>query len=394
MTGKRILISQSRSWEGVGVMCEEDIMAGPHACCLLILDHNSCPLHFVASLDYRWIDLAAMEICGHEIFPELRAQYRPVPPVGERYRSFQQTMRRLERDVKAEEARRTAKQKAREEEGDFYLSDAEGYFDNVNLRAKVGRSTATGLLDLPPEILTIIAEYAAGHPTSRLNRACMQALRLTHPLLSNLNFLKHNLFRNLTLTPNPDHLWKITKYAVKIAPYVKEVTFRPVLIEKSKAPKARQRDYNAQVAKAMRPRIDEAIKSGRVQRVWVDLLDRLPAGAKFMVLYLENEDFFSITSPGPPPQPFLQLVIASLAVSRCKFAGLGLQHCTESALVWQNIDSWNDLELSHLKSLTVALTMKTFMSYSTDKEKHLRNFDVEAACVLRTLLTKSSSTLP
>ncbi|EME81729.1 uncharacterized protein MYCFIDRAFT_78820 [Pseudocercospora fijiensis CIRAD86] len=158
-----------------------------------------------------------MEICGHEIliFPELRVQYRS--RVGEQYRSFQQMMEGLARDVSAEESKRRAKQRAREEEGDFYLSDAEAYFENVNLHAKVKGSTATGLLDLPPEILTIIAEFAAGHP-GILNRRCMKDLRLTHPLLSHLGFLKSKLFATITLTPEPGQLWAITKYAANLAP--------------------------------------------------------------------------------------------------------------------------------------------------------------------------------
>ncbi|KAF7195812.1 hypothetical protein HII31_02829, partial [Pseudocercospora fuligena] len=332
----------------------------------------------------------ALEFCGHETSPELRAQYRP--PVGEQYRSFQRTMKRLEHDLNAEETKRRAKQKAREEEGEFYLSDAEDYFDNVNLRAKMKGTTATGLLDLPPEILTMIAESAAGHPDT-LNRRRMKGLRLTHPLLSDLDFLKHKLFGTLTLTPDPDQLWLITKSAVKIAPYVKKVIFRPVLVDKSKAPKARQNDSNAWVKKVMKPRIDEAIESGRVQRAWVDFLDRMRSGVDIMVLCREDENKRLITSPGPTPQTFLQLVVASLAASRCNYAELDLQSCTQSAQVWQKIDSWKGLELGSLKSLRVALAMKDSMRRRSDSEKYLRDFDLESACVLRNLLRKSGSTL-
>lgn len=334
-----------------------------------------------------------MEICGHEILPELV----PSPPkVGEAYRSFQRMITRLEHQEKrakrAAEAARLAKQQAMEEEGEFYLSDPEQYFADANLRAKVRKSKANGLLDLPPEVLILIVGYAAVHPFS-YSPPNMKSLRLVHPQLGNLRYLKQKLFATFTLTPHPDQLWMVRRSGTSIAPFVTDVVFRPVIIDKTKIPRARQNDTNAYIKKIMKPRIDEAIANGKAQSTFVDFLQKLKPNAALRVQYSEQEEGFNYTCPGPPPQPFLKLVVASLAVSKFRPSEVQLHYCTQSALIWSNIDGWADLDLGALKSLRFSFTIRSFMLTRVDSDKHVRNFAAESSSVLQCLLKKSSSTL-
>lgn len=334
-----------------------------------------------------------MEIFGHELFPELRSQRRKV---GERYRDFQRHLTRLEHDdtraKAAEEAARLAKQQAKDEEGEFYLSDVEEYFTDANLRAKIHGSQATGLLDLPPEVLIIIVGYTADR-LEVLSRPNMRSLRLVHPQLANLRYLKTKLFGTFFLTPDPAQLWRIQKTADSIAPCVSEVIFRPVVIDKSKVPRGRMRDTNAVIKKAMKPRIDEVMASGKVQSIWVDFLKKLNSNAAISIRYDMKEDSVRFTCPGPPPQPFLQLVVRSLMASGLNASELELRHCTQSASIWSNVDGWGDIDLSALKFLKFSFTIRDIMRHRVDSDKHLRTFAHESARVLRCLLKGSSSTL-
>jgi hypothetical protein len=303
---------------------------------------------------------------------------------------------RLEREenrAKAvQEAARLARQLAMEEEGDFYLSDPEEYFADANLRAKVQRSQTTGLLDLPPEVLILVVSYAAGYP-DKLSPAEMKTIRLVHPQLGNLRYLKQQLFRRFILSPDPDKLWRLQQTADSIAPFVSEVIFRPVIITKSKIPPSRRRDTDARIKKALAPRIDKVIADGKVQSTWVYFLQRLNPNAAIRIRYAMHEHAYGFTSPGPPRQLFLQTIVASLVTSAFRTSELELTHCTDNASIWNNIAGWKDLDLSDLKTLSISLTPHDLIRRRVKSDEQLQTFTQESVFLLQCLLEKSSSTL-
>lgn len=320
------------------------------------------------------------------LFPELEPL--PAKPGGQ-WRDFQRAHKRLKRDaleerraehrrIVDEDIRRLAKQKAKAED-EFYLSDEEDYFANMQLRAKVSGSKATGLLELPPEVLSTIVEYCSAPE--------WKCLRLVHSYLAELRLLKQKLFEKFTLTPDPAKLFMIRRMADSIGPFVSTIYMRPIMIGAAENPNNHTSSF---VKKNLKPAIDLALKNGSVLSAWIGFLSKTRPGVGIVFQYREKEGSWTTTCPGPPPEPMLRLSIASLAKSGCKVGRLEIEFYSIGANLCKNVSHWGELHLDELKELNVMFCLR---SQVLDNRKHVDNFSREHTAVTKLLSRMSSSTI-
>ena len=227
-----------------------------------------------------------MEICGHQIFPELVEKEKPRKksrdPLGD-------MMRDLRKQKRQETAARVAAERERQQkEAEFHLSDTEDYFPNDIRDARVSGHTSCKLLELPPDVLNLIVDHSVPHNQSLVGglqtyTAALRHLRLIHPCFAYLRLLLNRLFGNLTLRADPDQLRELENGIGRIAPFVKKITFCSTKVRRVDLAQRKRRDSSHEIRRVLGRRIDKVIEDGRLLSTWSGVLQQCPNLRDFAV---------------------------------------------------------------------------------------------------------------
>lgn len=288
-----------------------------------------------------------------------------------------------------------------DDDGDdeFGLSNAEEYFDKAAQYSFTGIPSSR-LLQLPPEILTLIVENVLT-PNSRASYlpqpshlAILKDLRTVHPHIARLRIVQNKLFRTIYLRPDPDQLRDLERNAKgfsNIAPFVRQVLFEPVLIHRRDLPPNRAHDLTATVQELLGVRVRRAVKEGRVLAIWTKILQQLTNVSGFSLVHTQRTTWETINC-GPGPLNLLNLTLDCLSkITHGSIHELRLEYFhAEDEFVWTKVPQWGDISVDQLESLKFAFEINHLSGRKWDYRK---TFGLESVAVLTNLLHASASKL-
>lgn len=288
-----------------------------------------------------------------------------------------------------------------DDDGDdeFGLSNAEEYFDKAAQYSFTGIPSSR-LLQLPPEILTLIVEYVLT-PNSRSSYlpqpshlAILKGLRAVHPHIARLRIVQNKLFRTLYLRPDPDQLRDLERDAKgfsNIAPFVRQVVFEPVLVHRRDLPPHRAHDLTATVQELLGVRVRRAVKEGRVLAIWTKVLQQLTNVSGFSLRHTQRTTWETINC-GPGPLNLLNLTLDCLSkIKNRSIHELGLEYFhAEDEFVWTKVPQWGDINVAQVESLKCAFEINHISGRKWDYRK---TFGLESVAVLTNVLHASASKL-
>ncbi|UJO21884.1 uncharacterized protein CLAFUR5_09165 [Fulvia fulva] len=331
-----------------------------------------------------------MEICGHQIFPELVEKPKPRKSSSNCLGGMIKDLERKQREETA--ARIAAVREAQQKEADFHLSDAEDYFPDDIRDVRVSGHTSCKLLELPPDILNLIVDHSVPQKQSRSGdgqtyTAALKHLRLIHPCFANLRLLLNRLFGSLTLRADPDQLRELDKGIKRVTPFVKKVVFSTVKVKRSTLAKRKRRDHSSEIRRVLGRRTEKIVEDGSLPAAWSSLMKQCPNLSEFRIAQglvdSENIDL------GPSARDLFRIVVKSIIAASKQPHNLSIDYVTDEDRIWITLAAWQELDFTKLTELDLSITME----HGHKNCAPVLAFKEEARALLAHVLQESSGSL-
>ncbi|EME42611.1 hypothetical protein DOTSEDRAFT_36447 [Dothistroma septosporum NZE10] len=331
-----------------------------------------------------------MDVCGHEIFPELieeaEPQKRSSNPLGDLMRN----LRKQEREETA--ARVAAEREKQQKEAEFHLSDTEDYFPHDIRDARVSGHTTCRLLELPPDVLNLIVDHSAPRSQSlpgdfQTYTAALKHLRLLHPCFAYLRLLLNRLFGNLTMRADPDQLKELHKGIERIAPFVKKITFCSSKVKRADMAKRKRRDSSHEIRRVLGRRVEKTLEDGRLLTTWTGVLQQCQNLQDFAIIRGHvDEDNIDL---GPSAHALINVVAKCIVAANKSPRNISIDHKIDNEMIWTTMPEWRHLDYRRLEHLDFSLVLQCLLNKYNSRVVFKR----EAMLLLSHVLRASSGSL-